>query len=215
MLNFLLTEPLFFFAWLAAIVISISVHEASHALAAYQQGDSTAKDLGRLTLNPFSHLDPWGTLFLVLAGFGWGRPVPFNPHSLRSGKWGPAIVSLAGPASNIVLAVIFALVLKFLALGSDLTSTNGLVILTKALLQINIVLAVFNLLPLPPLDGSKLLLAIMPARYLGWYENLEKYSLYILIAFILFGSMILRFLVALLAKIISLLVGFNVLSVFF
>jgi len=110
----LFSEPLLLFAWIAAMVIAITIHEFAHALASYSMGDPTAKDNGRLTLNPLKHLDLWGTIMLLVAGFGWGKPVPYNPYNLKNQRWGPALISLAGPGSNLALVIIFGLLLRFL-----------------------------------------------------------------------------------------------------
>ena len=144
------------------IVFSAIIHEFSHAWAAYIQGDPTAKNEGRLTLNPIPHLDMWGTviipLFLLLfvGGFiGWAKPVPFNPYNLKNQKWGRTIVALAGPISNLVIALIFGLLIRF-------SVFSFLVIPFSFIVYINIFLALFNLIPIPPLDGSKLLFDAFP-----------------------------------------------------
>jgi len=121
-----LSEPLMLFAWLAAMAISLTLHEFAHALSAYLQGDSTAKYSGRLSLNPLRHLDLWGTLMLVLIGFGWGKPVPFNPYNLKNQKWGPALVALAGPVANLFLLIFFGLAAKLLVNTGILDSANML-----------------------------------------------------------------------------------------
>lgn len=182
------TSPITAIASLIAIVIAISVHEFSHAWAAYVQGDTTAKDLGRLTINPLKHLDIVGTLLLVVAGFGWGKPVPFNPYNLKNQRFGPLLVSLAGPASNLVLAAIFGLLLKALVMTSGLTLENGLGVFLFSLVIINIILAIFNLIPVPPLDGSKILYAFLPARSLGAVMAFERWGSYLLIFVIIFAG---------------------------
>lgn len=151
---------------------SISIHESAHALAAYYLGDSTGKDLGRITINPMKHLDPVGTILLFMAGFGWAKPVPFNPSNFKNRKTGTTLVSLAGPLSNFILAIIFAFTFLFFVLkfdvSPDFNSTDPLVIITNfglIGLNLNIVLTVFNLLPFPPLDGSKILAFFLPQHY--------------------------------------------------
>src|SRR3989338_4499037 len=151
------------------LIFSATLHEVSHGYVAYSLGDPTAKLQGRLTLNPLKHLDPFGSVILPLlmyistAGalvFGWAKPVPYNPYNLRGGKWGPVYVALAGPLSNLVLAIIFSLFIRFAPITLS-PSFLGIIIL---IVVINVLLAVFNLIPIPPLDGSKLLFALLPLR---------------------------------------------------
>ncbi|MDD5627140.1 MAG: site-2 protease family protein [Patescibacteria group bacterium] len=163
-----LSEPIVFLAWLVAMAISVTLHEFAHALSAYLQGDATAKYSGRLSLNPLKHLDLWGTLMLLLVGFGWGKPVPYNPYNLRNQKWGPSIVALAGPGANLFLILFFGLILKILVVGGVLDVGNMLYILIEMIIILNAVWFTFNLIPIPPLDGSKLLFAILPRRFDHW-----------------------------------------------
>ena len=162
-LNLLFTQPSLFFLWLLAITYGITVHEFSHVLAARLQGDDTGERLGRLTLNPLAHLDGVGFVMLLLAGFGWGKPAPYNPYNLKNQKWGEVLVALAGPLSNLISLIIFGLLSKILlpSLGVE----NLLIQFLTFLLLINIVLLVFNLIPMPPLDGSKFLFAVLPDKY--------------------------------------------------
>jgi Zn-dependent protease len=151
----------------------VIIHEVSHGLAALWLGDPTAKYMGRLTLNPISHVDPIGSILVPLitffAGgfiFGWAKPVPYNPYNLRDQKYGPALVGAAGPVSNILIALVFGFVLRvFLVTGQVSVSESGVIfsVFSYAIL-INVLLAFFNLIPFPPLDGSKLLFAILPIR---------------------------------------------------
>jgi Zn-dependent protease len=158
----LLSEnPLYFVAWVAAILIALTFHEFSHALAAHLLGDQTAKRAGRLSLNPFVHLDMIGFLALVLIGFGWGKPVPYNPYNLRFPRWGSALVAAAGPVSNILMVVVFGTILKFVY--PLLPSGNLLVEFLVLLVELNLILCIFNLIPVPPLDGSKFLLSALAA----------------------------------------------------
>lgn len=160
-LNLILQQPALGIAWLVAILIALAIHEFSHAAASTALGDTTARDAGRLTLNPFAHVDLIGFLALLLVGFGWGRPVPFDPDRLRDRRWGPVAVALAGPAANLVALVAAGFLLRALD-RSDLLPANNLLILALAFLfQINLVLLLFNLIPIPPLDGSKLLLGVL------------------------------------------------------
>ncbi|MFA5935535.1 MAG: site-2 protease family protein [Patescibacteria group bacterium] len=159
MLSTLFQNPLYFVIWIAAIMIALTVHEFSHALASTLLGDQTAKRLGRLTLNPASHIDPFGLLALIAVGFGWGKPVPFNPYNLRNQQWGPVAIAFAGPAMNLFVGMIAALVLRIvLPLLGD---ANLLVQFLFLSIYLNFALLLFNLIPIPPLDGSKLLLALL------------------------------------------------------
>lgn len=189
-IQYLFSEPLIVLVWVVAIVYAITIHEFSHALAGKLEGDGTAESMGRLTLNPLSHIDPWGFLLLLFVGFGWGRPVPFNPIFLKHKRWGPALISLAGPLSNIVSLIVFGLIHKALLTTGQFDQNNYLIILLGLLIQINAILAIFNLIPIPPLDGSKLLFSSLPrtASSLKFQLTLERYGPFILIGFILLDS---------------------------
>ncbi len=164
-----------------ALIISLVVHEYMHALVGYLLGDETAKRMGRLTLNPFAHADLVGTFLLPLVAImshfpviGWAKPVPFNPYNLRDQKWGPTLVALAGPFSNFAMAAIFLGALKVLLDVVHLPVYNLLVIFLGYLVLINVVLGLFNFLPVPPLDGSKLLNALLDApKYRRFLFTLE------------------------------------------
>ncbi len=162
-LSLLFTEPTMFLIWVLAIVYGITVHEFAHVLAAYLQGDDTGRLMGRLTLNPIAHVDPFGFFLLLIAGFGWGKPAPFNPYNLKYHKWGEVFVALAGPVSNLISIIVFMIALNIL--GGILGPVNLLVQFLGFLILINIILLAFNLIPIPPLDGSKLLFAFLPAKY--------------------------------------------------
>ncbi len=172
-----------------AFIVALSLHEYGHALSANLQGDPTAKLAGRLTINPKSHLDPVGTFMLVMVGFGWGKPVPFAPNKLRSQRWGAALVGAAGPLVNVVLALLSAAV--FLAMfrgggfeGADELLGRFLVISV----QLNVTLALFNLLPIPPLDGSRILSALLPPnkQHIVFFLDKWGFVILLLVAFILF-----------------------------
>lgn len=184
LLSLLFSQPLLFAALVFGILIALTVHEYSHAAAAAALGDPTAERQGRLTLNPLAHLDPVGFLMLLVAGFGYARPVPYNPAYLRNRNSGSVLIGLAGPASNILLAIVSAFVLKaaYPALGEH----NLLVQFLLFTAIINVNLAIFNLLPIPPLDGSKILLAVLSApRHARLRFMLETQGPFILILLIL------------------------------
>lgn len=187
-IQLLFTSPSLFAAWILAIVYSITVHEFSHAFAGRLQGDTTAEDEGRLTLNPLAHLDWLGFALLVLVGFGWGRPVPFNPHHLKNKRLGPALVGFAGPIANLLSVVIFGLLLKVLVMTQVLGADNLLFTFISFLIEINVVLMIFNLIPIPPLDGSKVLYAFLGIKHLNIIAWLERYGIWLLIILIFVGS---------------------------
>lgn len=197
-IDFLLNDPFGFFLFFSSIavslVVAISVHEFSHAAAAALQGDLTAARLGRLTLNPKAHLDPAGTIMLIVVGFGWGRPVPVDLTQLRNGRRGLAFVSAAGPASNVVLAFALAAVFQIGLLDmNDLPrrafdSFDPLVWVTITgffAVQLNLILAVFNLLPVPPLDGGGILAGLAPRAAFPAVRLLHRIGPMVLIAVIL------------------------------
>jgi Zn-dependent protease len=164
------------------LLIALPFHEFSHALAAFRLGDPTAKYMGRLTLNPLAHLDPLGSLLILLAGFGWAKPTPYNPYNLQGGRTGEAIVGFAGPASNLVLATAAAIPLRYIA-ASNVNVPFEVVETLFLFLQINVILMIFNLVPIPPLDGSKVLFAFLdPQTERQVRPFLEQYGFLILIA---------------------------------
>lgn len=186
MLNYLLSNPPDFAGLIFTLVIftiALSLHEYGHALAATLQGDPTARLAGRLTVNPKSHVDPFGALMLVLVGFGWGKPVPFAPNKLRSARWGAALVGIAGPLVNLILALISAAV--FIRL-QDQTGNLGYFLFLSV--RLNLILMIFNLLPIPPLDGSRVLSALLPPNKQHMVYFLDKWGFVILliVGFIIF-----------------------------
>ena len=173
------------------VLIAITFHEFAHGYAAYKLGDNTAKNEGRLSLNPLDHLDPIGTLMLLVAGFGWGKPVHVNPRNYTrkmSMEKGEAIVSLAGPLMNFILALIFTLIYcaiyKFVGISFIASNIGGIIMtLIISTISINIGLGVFNLIPLPPLDGSKIIMPFLPYKAKEFFVNNEQifYIVFILI----------------------------------
>lgn len=163
---------------LLILIVSIVAHEVAHGLAALWQGDRTAKDQGRLTLNPLVHIDPMGSIFIPLFMFiigspfifGWAKPVPINPYNFKNLKYGEAMVAFAGPLINIIFVIVFSLILNFVPMN------EVYVVVCQMIILINIVLAMFNLMPIPPLDGSKILFSIIPQRFYRLRQYLEAKS---------------------------------------
>ncbi len=171
------------------LIISVVLHEMAHGYAALSQGDKTAWYAGRLTFNPLKHLDLWGSviipLILVLtnAGFiiGWAKPVPYNPNNLRDPVWGKVWVAIAGVLTNFSIALVFGLLIRF-------GGFSGVaLVLFQIVVLINIILGVFNLVPIPPLDGSKIILAFLPEKYQAMVHYYERYSFFLIILFVFYG----------------------------
>lgn len=176
-------------ATLVAFVIATAVHEFCHAWSALMLGDDTAQRQGRITLNPIVHFDPIGFLGMALIaiggfGIGWGKPVPINPNRLRWHQRGMALTALAGPASNVIMAVLFIIPLRF----GHATPPHVLDVFIRSFVFVNLLLAAFNLIPIPPLDGSKILTGILPNFWYPYLAPLERYGVLILILLILFGG---------------------------
>ena len=173
------------------ILLALSFHEYAHAYIANKFGDDTAKQSGRLTLNPLAHLDPIGTIMIFLVHFGWAKPVPVNPHRLRNPKKDMLWISAAGPLANMILALISGILLRFIFATVGAPNQHpiiGLLIYAVFMsLQINLALAIFNLLPIAPLDGSKILFGLLPVKHEGKIYFLERYGPFILLGLIIFG----------------------------
>jgi len=190
---------------IVVLIFSAIVHEYMHGWMAFRLGDSTAKDAGRLTMNPLAHLEWFGSFFLPLVMvitnmpfvFGWAKPVPYNPYNLRDRKYGDAKVAIAGPLGNLVIALFFGLFLRFFPVVS-LTFTG----LISLVVYINLVLMVFNLVPIPPLDGSKILAAFLPENIRAKYLNSEKYGFILVIIFVMLAGQLIIPVVETLYKVI-------------
>ena len=201
---------------IAILILSVVVHEVSHGYIAYLLGDPTAKRAGRLSMNPLKHLDLTGSfivpLMLVLLKssfvFGWAKPVPYNPYNLKNQKWGPGLVAISGPLSNFLIAGVFGLVALFLLLDQTakteigLAAVNGAAIFgagyapalfyfSSMVVWINVFLGIFNLIPIPPLDGSKVLFSFLPYKWNNAQIFLEKYGFFLLLFFLFSFSSIL------------------------
>lgn len=177
----LIQNPLEFLGFILALFSSLSLHEAAHAWAADRLGDPTPRLAGRLTLNPLRHLNPLGTLFFLLAGFGWGNPVPFDPNNFKNPKIDALKVALAGPISNFIFALALTLIVRFLPMNASLIS------LFLTVVTLNIIWMIFNLLPIPPLDGSHILAVVLPSRI---YLILQQIGLPLLIILLLASPVI-------------------------
>jgi len=183
MLIQLFSEPISLIGFLLAIIIAVTIHEFAHAWMAYRLGDLTAKYADRLSLNPAKHFDIAGTLFLLLVGFGWGKPVPVNPNALK-GRYDELKVSIAGPVSNLLVALVLAFPIYAAEEFGINYQANLVLFIIKIIIEINIMLAVFNLIPLYPLDGSRILRSLAPVSWQEKIINLEKSGPIILFAII-------------------------------
>lgn len=181
---------------LPVCLLALSVHETAHGYVAYKLGDPTAHNLGRLTLNPAKHLDPFGFLSMVLFGFGWAKPVPINTRYFKNPKRDMALTGVAGPISNLLLAVIFALLMKLFYLGIDYVRFPNENVFMMAVyfrsflyygIYLNVALAIFNLIPVPPMDGSRLLFALLPSNLYFKIMRYEQYIYIIMLVLLFFG----------------------------
>ncbi len=185
MLSLFESAPALAVAILLGLAVGIVIHEAAHATSAYALGDDTAYRAGRVTLNPVSHLDVLGSLMLVMAGFGWGKPTPVVPSKLRGGVFGPVAVALAGPVSNLLIVAMCAVLYLLPVFHS-----GNLVLIIAAVSYANALLFVFNLIPIPPLDGSKILFPFLPRALDGFVDFMNQYGPFILLGLILISFLL-------------------------
>ncbi len=183
-----------FMSYALVILVALPVHEYAHAYTAYRMGDNTARWNGRLTMNPFAHLDIIGTILIFVFGFGYAKPVPVNPRNFRNYKTGMLLTSLAGPMSNLVMGFMTLSVIRVLFVVAPQTQAFALIIiLLRTFAQINVMLAVFNLLPIPPLDGYRIASNFLPAKWVYYIERYQWYitmGLFLLIATGMLGNVI-------------------------
>jgi Zn-dependent protease len=195
--------------YIAILIMSIVIHEVSHGFMAEHFGDDTARNAGRLTLNPLNHLDMFGSillpaiLILSQAGFlfGWAKPVPYNPNNLSDRRWGTLWVAAAGVLSNFFIAIVFGLIIRSTI---HMGLPSGFYFITSAIVMVNLGLGIFNLVPIPPLDGSKILFSFFPERAFSMMIAFEQYSLVLLLVFVVFFS---NYLVPVLTFLFQLLTG--------
>lgn len=185
-------DPLTLVARLITLVIAFTIHEFSHAWTAVELGDETPRHMGRLTLNPIAHLDFFGSLLLVVSGFGWAKPVQVNPYNFRNGpRLGMALVAAAGPFSNLVMALLAAIPFRLGLLNASSPFTNGRfpspAFFLSEFIFINLTLMLFNLIPIAPLDGSKVLRGLAPMEWDRWLLPLEQWGMFILIGLMFLG----------------------------
>ena len=188
-----------------ALLVGLTFHEFSHALTADQLGDMRPRAMGRLTLNPIAHIDPIGAVMLVIAGFGWAKPVMVNPAALRGGRRSMALVAFAGPIANVVVAIAFAVVFRVMALAH--VESSFVLSLVALIVQLNILLAIFNLIPIPPLDGYNVALAYLPPRQAVTIQRYAPYGIFVLLLLIFLPGSPLRALLSLAEPVTRVLIG--------
>lgn len=168
-------SPTLFILRIPAILFALTIHEVAHGWVALRFGDTTARDQGRLTLNPFAHLDIFGTLMLLMGPFGWAKPVPVNGYNFKDPKKGILYVSLAGPVSNIISAFLFGYIYRILFATNPALANGAIGTFLFLSVIINLGISFFNLLPVPPLDGSKILVGLLPNKWIPWYISKSRY----------------------------------------
>ena len=213
MLDIFTREGLILFLYsLPALLISLSVHEYSHAMCAYKLGDKSQKAMGRLTLQPFAHIDIFGFICIALLGFGWGKPVMIDDRNFKNKKRDNMLVAIAGPLSNLVLALIFTILFKIMYMTNlfslyslNVSISNSIYTMMYYAISFNVVFAIFNMIPLPPFDGSKVLFYFLPSKFKGIMYILERYSFYIILIFLIsnLGSLIISPLYSFIMKLIG------------
>ena len=180
-----LQDPLALLYFVPIFLLTITVHEVAHAYVAWRLGDPTARAMGRITLNPLRHLDPFGFIMLIILGFGWAKPVPINPRNFRNEKSGMAISALAGPASNILMCIAGVIILNLIVLVAHAADIYNMVIIAAftffyQFAMLNVWFATFNMIPIPPLDGSRIVNYFLPPRMSYYYTYIERYGFIIL-----------------------------------
>ncbi len=182
-----------FLYFLPVLLVCLSIHEYAHAFVAYKLGDKSQKAYGRMTMNPFAHIDIWGFICIALLGFGWGKPVIVDDRNFKNRARGNMLTALAGPVANFILAIIFTIILKICMMTGvvdmAISTTTGNILTNMLVLgiQFNVVFFIFNMLPIPPFDGSKVLFYFLPTKFKGIMYSLEKYSFYIILIFLITG----------------------------
>ncbi|MBX4200396.1 site-2 protease family protein [Candidatus Parcubacteria bacterium] len=191
----------------AILLMSVVVHEVAHGVMADKLGDPTARYQGRLTLNPIPHIDLFGSIIVPLASyftagfiFGWAKPVPYNPHNLRPGKFSELLVALAGPLANFAIAIIFGILIR---VGVGEGYSQAFITITSSIVYLNVLLGIFNLMPIPPLDGSKIIYALFPSVSERMRSMFERSGFTLVILFVLFFSSFISPLVALVFRLIT------------
>lgn len=195
-------EPSVLIARALTLLVAFTIHELSHAVTADYLGDPTPRNMGRITLNPLKHLDPFGTIMLLVAGFGWAKPVVVNPLNMRGNpRRDMAIVAIAGPVSNVLMALLASIPVRFGLIDMTLMAPTGVLpsvpFLLSEFIWINLILAFFNLIPIPPLDGSKILYAILPVEWVYKIRPLEQYGFLLLMGVVFFVPAVMNTLVML------------------
>ena len=187
-----LQNPILLLYFIPTFLITITVHEVAHAYVAWKLGDPTARAMGRVTLNPLRHIDPIGLVMLLIVGFGWAKPVPINPQNFKNEKLGMAISAIAGPISNILMAFLGFIIFRVIFLAAINTGNFGAVVrsslvFTEIFATLNVWFAALNLLPIPPLDGSRIVNYFLPPRLSYYYTYVERYGFLILMALLWTG----------------------------